>query len=242
MCADTSGVVWGEEEDRKWGGERSAYGINNAWLDTGIYMALGGTAVIGQSAVAPTNRSEAFKHSYITPTVAGWCATYTDGTRNAGTRASYGIRYRGMTLQRASGDGAAATTWWFGITGSTPGSAVSEPPPNSFVVGRIGGSANLIVRAVGSSATPTQDVDLGANFPGSLLGEGYDIEVYSKDGTTYVYSVIRVNTGHAVSGVMSSGVLPSTSAIALGGFYANTSAPAVAYAYMKRWTPAVAGR
>jgi len=242
-CVGTSAVIWGEGKDTKWGYERSANWINDFWLDTGIYVSIGGTAVMGQSNIAPTNRAESVKHGYVQPTVAGACSTYTDGTRNGGARVAYGIRYRGMTLQRASGDGAAASTWWFGISGSIPGSAVvSVPPVNSFVVGRINGSSNLQVRAVGSSATDIQTMDLGANFPGSLLGEGYDIEVYSLNGSEYVYSVIRVNTGHAASGVVSSGFLPLTSAPSMGGFYANTSAPAVAYSYFRRWSLAGGGQ
>jgi len=241
-CVDTSDVVWGEEDDRKWGYERSVYFTNTAWLDTGIFMWPGGTVVAGQSSVAPTNRAESVKHGYMAPANAGFCTTGTEGLRNIGNRAAYGIRYRGMTLQRASGDGAAAYAWWFGISGANLGSIVSEPPVNSFVVGRIKGSSNIVVRTVGGLTSQVQDIDLGANFPGSLLGEGYDIETYSLNGTAYAYSVIRVNTGHAASGVVSSGFLPIPSAIAYGGFYANTTAPAVAYSYMRRWSRAGGGR
>jgi hypothetical protein len=194
-----------------------------------------GASVMGQSNVAPTNRAESYKYGCMNVVSGAYYSVYTDGVRNGGNRYLYGIRYRGMILQRATGDGAAATTWWFGSTNSIPGVAVSFPPPLSFVVGRIGGSANLIVRGAGSLAGQNQDIDLGANFPGSLLGEGYDIEVYSLDGISFVYSVTRVNTGHCASGVVASGFRPAQTSLALGGWHVNGSQPYISLVYFARW-------
>jgi hypothetical protein len=234
-CVATSGVVWGEQYDSKWGVPRVSYWTNDAWEEGVNYMSGVGASVMGRSNIAPTNRSESYKYGCINVVSGAYYSVYTDGVRNGGNRYTYGIRYRGMILQRATGDGAAASTWWFGSSNTIPGVAVSTAPPLSFVVGRMGGSANLIVRSMGTLVTDVQDIDLGANFPGSLLGEGYDIEVYSLDGTAFAYSVTRVNTGHCASGVVSSGFRPDATSLAMGGWHLNGSQPYISLVYFARW-------
>lgn len=230
----TGDVVWGEEEDRKWGHRRSSKWTNDAWEEGENYLSGFGTSVMGQSNVAPTTRAEAVKYGCLNSLGGGYFSVYTDGTRNGGNRYTYGIRYRGMILQRATGDGAAAGTWWVGACGSVPASVLTGPPANSFVVGRMNSSTNLIVRLADASSQ-VQDIDLGANFPGSLLGQGYDVEVYSLDGASFAYNVTRVNTGHCASGVISSGFRPATGAGAYGGFYLAGAQTYISLAYFSRW-------
>jgi hypothetical protein len=212
-----------------------AYWTHSTMSDGGTQLQGAGGLLDGQSTAPPTNIAESYKYGCVNLLAPGFAAICTTPGKSAGSRYLYGIRYRGMILQRATGDGAAASTWWFGFCNTFPGGAESTPRPLSLVVGRIAGSSNLIVRGVGVLVGQNQDIDLGANFPGPLLGEGYDIEVYSLDGLSFAYNVTRVNTGHCASGVVSSGFRPDPTSIAHGGWYMNGSQPYMSLVYFARW-------
>lgn len=126
-----------------------------------------------------------------------------------------------------NGAGASATMRWFaGTSGTVPAANVN---PNTYLnaigLGRTGVEANVQLFHNDAAGVATQ-IDLGANFPHGN-GEGYELELFTEDGTDYRYQVTNLNTSAQVSGILAADIPPNNTNTTRWQFYASNNADAV---------------
>lgn len=215
------GFRWARLNDPRVVMRRGLFPVNNAanftvdGLATAAPTTPLGSGVSARNASAGTNKAtRQTRAGLATVAGAGNRASCRFGGSDAANNPlvpTAGFRSRVATVLNNTSANASWTTMAFGDA-LFGGAANPNAQTNVLAMGRFA-QANLQIYCNDAAGLCTEQ-DCGASFPAITQGEGYELEVFTWDGTEWVAQVTRVNTGDAFSATFSSN-LP---AAAQGGF------------------------
>jgi hypothetical protein len=118
--------------------------------------------------------------------------------------------------------------WFMGYMVTPPTTNVDVAAQvNMIGIGRSSSESNVQFYYNDASGTATQ-IDLGASFPAGTVSIGYELDLYSPDGTTsYTYNLRHLDTHVEISGVVNSN-LPASGTQTSIVWYGSNNADAVA--------------
>lgn len=207
-------LAWTRLEDPRIGPKRTATARNNiaiapslVGLDWGVTS---GTNVARQASSGATVSTRQVRAGYDSGAGAAsrivyWPAASAAANNSCVPAAGFRSRIR-VVLNTTSG----AMRWFAAAYVSTVVAANVDPNTILDVVsiGRGATDANLQLYHNNGAGAAVQ-VDLGASFPAATAGEGYELEVYAPNATSWRAQVTALNTGLATSRTFTTDI-PST--------------------------------
>ncbi len=202
------GFRWARLDDPRVVMRRALFPINNAVTFTadGLITAVPttplGSGVSARNASAGSNKATRQNRGGLATTAgAGNRASCRFGSSDAVNNPlvpSAGFRSRVATVLNNASANAYWTTMAFGDALFNAASPINpNTQTNILAMGRFA-QANLQIYCNDAAGLCTEQ-DCGASFPAMTQGEGYELEVFTWNGTTWVAQVTRVNTGAAAS-------------------------------------------
>lgn len=214
---------WGQMPDPSLGPPK--YATAQRGTTTIAQVGIGMSVTVGPGAAArspsgATKSTNLDRVSIPTSAVAGNIGVFRNNA-SPGLPSVVGVRYQMRATLGAVGG--SAVRWCMGITSSAPGATAN---PNTFLngvwIGRESGSNLQLFNNDGAGTATT--TDLGASFPGATVNTGYGLEIFSLDGSSYVYQVHLIdNPLIAVSGTISTDIPANSTALLVLLFVDNNT-------------------
>jgi len=226
---------WAPLPDLAYGPER-AYATVTAGTPVGV--GLNFATVVG------TTGARTLSNTSIATRLVRTAQTTSSSAGNAGCWASTSgtgpYLFGGGRFRMAGVLGAVSSSmrWFMGLIVTPPSTNVDVAAQVNLIgIGRSSSESNVQVYYNDASGTASQ-ADLGASFPAGTVNIGYELELYSVDGTGWTYGVKHLDTFAEISGVVASN-LPATATQTRLAWYSSNNADAVAvsldFVYAKYW-------
>jgi hypothetical protein len=123
----------------------------------------------------------------------------------AGTNAGFRV-----SLTAVPGAVSASMRWAMGLVTTAPAANVDPGAlTNVIAIGRGNAEANLQLYHNDGAGVATQ-IDLGADFPAATADDGYEIQIYSAAGASYVVQVRRLNGNYEASFTLDTNIPAAT--------------------------------
>lgn len=190
---------------------RTTVGTGFTWLG-GVPVVTGAAAVAG-GPFTTTKASALPRIRYPVGSAAGNQYALIRASGLTGFGSGYGFRYQAKVV-----NGVVSTNrkWHMGLSSTIPAGANVDPNTllDSILIGRSSSSdANLQLYTNDGAGTAVK-TDLatlsGLAFPSNTVDIGYELQVYSLDGTFYGWQVRHLDSGAEVSGRLATSDRPGT--------------------------------
>lgn len=204
-----SPAKWGALLDPRYGAVRTNLADRGLTTFTSVGLVISQTegAVAARAPTTATRSTMLERVTLATTAVAGTAATrrVTTGTTYLVSKV-LGTGWR-FTLNFVIGITSTNSRLFCGICQGAGGNVDPNTFLNSIGVGRsLSTETNLQLYRNGTAGTATK-VDLGASFP-FVENQGYRVEIFTKDSTTWAWQITNVDTGAQVSGSASDTKVP----------------------------------
>ena len=218
---------WAPLADPAMGPPRETVVVPQSTTPTNVGLAMvviSGTAT-GRSQSTTNRSTQVARMQVLTAAGAGSSAVYRSQTSVLAYASSGGIRRRFVGVP---GTVSASMRWYMGVMlGTFTGNVDPDTATHAVGIG-CSGAADVNLQLYHNDGTGTcTKVDLGAAFPAATADTGYQLDLYTFDGSSWGYNVRNLNTDDEVSGDLSADI-PAPNNVLLDMYYSSNNVDASA--------------